>query len=93
MVYKLTCQKMLTASEIAGISVAVSAVGLALLWYLGYVSWYGRFGLPKLQRVSKPTRGVMQQLLHTHLNRHVVLQCCSLICSSRYIVCPKMPPA
>lgn len=37
----------------AGMSVALSVVGMALLGYCGYVSWYGRWGLPKLQRVSQ----------------------------------------
>lgn len=36
----------------AGISVAVSVVGVLLLAYCAYVSWYGRLGLPRLQRVS-----------------------------------------
>jgi hypothetical protein len=36
----------------AGVSLAVSVVGLLLLGYCGYVSWYGRWGLPRLQRVS-----------------------------------------
>eukprot|EP00878_Enallax_costatus_P037215 GHUV01042021.1.p1 GENE.GHUV01042021.1~~GHUV01042021.1.p1 ORF type:complete len:610 (+),score=118.99 GHUV01042021.1:1020-2849(+) len=62
----LQCQKALTGAEVAGISVAASAVALALLVYLGYVSWYGRFGLPKLKRayddvkkrlVGAPTSG------------------------------------
>lgn len=49
---ELRCEKALTAAQIAGISVSVSAIGLVLLAYLAYVSWYGRFGLPKLRRVS-----------------------------------------
>jgi hypothetical protein len=36
----------------AGVSVAASVVGLLLLAYCGYFSWYGRWGLPRLQRVS-----------------------------------------
>ena len=53
----LYCEKTLTAAEIAGISVAASAVMLAVLAYLGYVSWYGRFGLPKLKRVRSWSYG------------------------------------
>lgn len=49
---ELRCEKALTAAQIAGIAVSVSVAGLMLLAYLGYVSWYGRFGLPKLKRVS-----------------------------------------
>lgn len=52
LVSELRCEKALTPAEIAGISVSVSAVGLVLLAYLAYVSWYGRFGLPRLRRVS-----------------------------------------
>jgi hypothetical protein len=36
-----------------GVSFAVSVVGLLLLGYCLYVSWYGRWGLPKLKRVSQ----------------------------------------
>lgn len=42
----------LDPAEAAGVSVAASAVGMLLLAYCGYVSWYGRWGLPRLQRVS-----------------------------------------
>lgn len=37
----------------AGISVLASVVGVLLLGYCAYVSWYGRYGLPRLQRVSR----------------------------------------
>jgi len=51
----LVCSPAPTAldpAEAAGVSVAASAVGMLLLAYCGYVSWYGRWGLPRLQRVS-----------------------------------------
>lgn len=41
----------LSADAAAGISVAACIVGLVLLAYCLYVSWYGRWGLPRLQRV------------------------------------------
>jgi hypothetical protein len=37
---------------VVGISFATSIVGILLLSYCLYVSWYGRWGLPKLKRVS-----------------------------------------
>jgi hypothetical protein len=37
----------------AGLSVAVCVVGICLAAYCTYVAWYGRWGLPKLQRVSR----------------------------------------
>ncbi|WIA08451.1 hypothetical protein OEZ85_007888 [Tetradesmus obliquus] len=49
-VSRLVCDKSLTLGEVVGLSIAVSAVGLALLAYCLYVAWSGRWGLPKLQR-------------------------------------------
>lgn len=52
-VSRLVCDKSLTLGEVVGLSIAVSAVGLALLAYCLYVAWSGRWGLPKLQRVRR----------------------------------------
>lgn len=47
----LLCDKSLGGDAIAAISAASSVVLLLLLAYCAYVSWYGRWGLPRLQRV------------------------------------------
>jgi hypothetical protein len=41
--------------EVVGISISASSVGLVLLAYCLYVAWSGRWGLPKLERVSGST--------------------------------------
>lgn len=49
---RLVCDKSLTLGEVVGISISASSVGLVLLAYCLYVAWSGRWGLPKLERVS-----------------------------------------
>jgi hypothetical protein len=40
-------------AAVFGVSFTTGAVGLLLFAYCLYVSWYGRWGLPKLKRVSE----------------------------------------
>jgi hypothetical protein len=52
----MTCipERGLDKGAVIGVSFSTSLVGLLLLSYCLYVSWYGRWGLPKLKRVSSP---------------------------------------
>jgi hypothetical protein len=50
-----------------GVSFAVSVVGLLLFAYCLYVSWYGRWGLPKLKRVSQELSCYLFSVLFTLL--------------------------
>jgi hypothetical protein len=52
-VRRLVCERTwgLEADVLAGVSVAASVAGVVLMSYLAYVSWYGRWGLPRLKRV------------------------------------------
>jgi hypothetical protein len=51
-----------------GVSFATSVVGLLLFGYCLYVSWYGRWGLPKLKRVSQGTNDYLCVPFYAHVD-------------------------